>query len=553
MGIQVSSLQELNADLVREAQRVQAQILQEWHPRLSVIRGVIHDLVLYPQGIVLAALRLEADRLRRSSSLLTALEDPQLADPEIIDGLAANFLLSRQGGSRARGRILITISRRVPLTVGQGFRFIGQGMTFLVPFTSMVRPSAEAVEGPHDKVLTPTGNGHYTFQIEVLAESEGSAYNLRRGAFFTCVPDLPYFVSAQAVEDFYGGRDPESNADLLQRIQLGPTAKTAGSRTQMVAAISSRPEFSGLVSHSLIGYGDLEMRRDQHTLWPGSTGGKIDWYIRPTEQPVAKILKKTAELLWTDLDLRGIWRINLTRDDYPGFYFVERIVAQEDDPDPLACEILDETLGYDLSPLEGIDVLPDIQSSLEAAFTRFQTLTLTFRDPRTSTQGLIPSISTRDYFVRVLGFPLIAELQRFASQRDFRPPTGDILVRAPVPCFVSVAVRLYRYPSGPAPDLAQAARICAARINRLGFRGRLTTAWLAEALQELFGPNTEIMEIVLHGSLRRPDGAWQYFHSNQALEIPVEEDGLVSPRNTVFITTEKDIAFDVQLRSAETF
>lgn len=553
MGIQVSSLRELNVDLVREAQRVQAQILQEWHPRLSLMRGVIHDLVLYPQGILLAALRLEADRLRRSSSLLTALEDPQLADPEIIDRLAANFLLSRQGGGRARGRILITISRRVPLTVGQGFRFIGQGRTFVAPFTHMVRSSPEAVEGPHDKLLTPAGNGHYTFQIEVLAEAEGASYNLRRGTFFTCIPDLPYFVSAQAIEDFSGGRDPESNADLLQRIQLGPTARTAGSRVQMVAAISSRPEFSGLVSHSLIGHGDLEMRRDQHALWPGSTGGKIDWYIRSAEQPVARILKKTAELLATDLELRGIWRISLTRDDYPGFYFVERVVAQEGDPDSLACEILDETRGFDLSPMAGVDFLPDIQSSLEAAFTRFQTLTITFRDPRTSTQGLIPNTSTRDYFVRVLGFPLIAELQQFASQRDFRPPAGDILVRAPVPCFVSVAVRLYRHPSSPAPDLSQAARICAARINRLGFRGRLTTAWLAEALQELFGPATEIMEIVLHGALHRPDGVWQYFHSNQALEIPLEADGLVSPRNTVFITAERDVSFDVQLRAPETF
>jgi hypothetical protein len=43
-------------------------------------------------------------------------------------------------------------------------------------------------------------------------------------------------------------------------------------------------KFPDIRDSSVIGAGDLEMTRDKHTVFPGSTGGYTDWYVGTTRQ-----------------------------------------------------------------------------------------------------------------------------------------------------------------------------------------------------------------------------------------------------------------------------
>ncbi|NBT75268.1 MAG: hypothetical protein EBT15_04725 [Betaproteobacteria bacterium] len=58
-----------------------SQLMAERHPEVELTRGVFHDLVLYFDGLLNAAIQENIDRVQQSNSLLKITENPSLADP----------------------------------------------------------------------------------------------------------------------------------------------------------------------------------------------------------------------------------------------------------------------------------------------------------------------------------------------------------------------------------------------------------------------------------------------------------------------------------------
>jgi hypothetical protein len=79
--------------------------------------------------------------------------------------------------------------------------------------------------------------------------------------------------------------------------------------------------------------------------------------------------------------------------------------------------------------------------------------------------------------------PKILELQQYLCDRDRRPPTGDVLVKAAIPCFVTVGCKITMTPGVTSPSVAAVKAAIATAINQLGIVSQLSSATVIGAIQ----------------------------------------------------------------------
>jgi len=545
VGITVTDLAELSTTEVQQAQAQATQLLQEEFPSLELRRGVVHDLVIAPHAIFATAQQENVDRLRRSMSLQAILDDPALADDDTVDSVASNFLVTRRAGALATGHVTVIISAATSVTIAAGTVFSAQGQAFVTTTSFASRTAAAAITTATDRLLTALDNGTYAFVIDVTASEAGSAARLVKDTQLEPGVAIPYFVEAYATEDFSGGQDEETNAELLARLVSGVSARAFSGRVHMSAALRAREDFSGIVADSIVGFGDVEMLRDAHTIFPGSVGGgRVDWYVRTQERPSRVLLTKTATLVATDAATgKGIWQFSLGRDDAPGFYDCVSIVKSGASAVSGTYQVMAETGGYDLTALDNDGFLPDIASADEAAYSRFQTRVIRFLDTDTSITGLTAGASTQSYAVTVRAMPLVAELQDYASSRGTRNYGGDVLVKAPVPCFLSLSFRLELPPGAAEPDTDAIKTALARAVNRFGFTGKLPAAYLADVIHGQLGSQQAYLGAIdMFGRIRQPNQGFRYIRATDVLDIPAESSQMLSGRTVAFILEPADVA-----------
>ena len=103
MAIEIASLSELDTAKVEQMIAKLSQYMQERHPEVELTRGVFHDLVLYFNGMLNAAIQENIDRVRQSQSLYAITQNPALAEPAIVDQVLSNYNLTRDNGTPATG------------------------------------------------------------------------------------------------------------------------------------------------------------------------------------------------------------------------------------------------------------------------------------------------------------------------------------------------------------------------------------------------------------------------------------------------------------------
>jgi hypothetical protein len=279
------------------------------------------------------------------------------------------------------------------------------------------------------------------------------------------------------------------------------------------------------------------MIRDQHWIFPISGGGKTDIYARTTTSYYQEEKQLTATLVALQTG-RGIWQLNIDKDEFPGFYTLAKILNLSDSDDQDGFAITTDTRGYDLT---GADFAPDIESADEAAYSAFQTATIQFMDTNTIvTAGDIGA--TQDYKVTFVGMPLIADLQEFCSGRDVRSPASDVLVKAAVPCFTSINILIAKPRGTVEPSATDIKNAVASYINATGFSSTLYASGIANVVEDYLNPGQLINRIEMLGQVRRPTGTWNVLRDTHQITLPNVPEHFTTPRTTIFITTVEDIS-----------
>lgn len=536
MSILVTDLSSLDPTLVEQVHAELAQLMQEKHPEVELTRGVVHDLVLYFAAVFNAKAQTEADRLMRSSSVLEITKDPELADDDIVDRAMSNYLITRAAGARAVGSITVVVSKDISVPITDGLLFSANGQLFASDEAYIGKSTGSILQSSTDRQLLQLADGNFAFTIEATAVDEGSAGNLKKNT--QMVPEaLPNnFVKAYAATDFIDGFPTETNTELLTRLQEGVAAKTWCGRTNISALI--KENFERVLNVSTIGFGDAEMDRDQHWIWPSSGGGRTDSYVRSRELPQEIAVRKTATLIEIN-DQGSVWQFPITRDDAPGFYEVVSIRLPSAATTDAGYEVTADMRAADLS---GDGFIPDVTTAQEASYTRYQTAVIRFLDTDTVTTDMVAGTTTQDYDVGLSVMPLIADIQEMAVDRGTAPEAADALVKAAVPCFLNISFDLRLEADAEQPDLDQIANDLSAYVNNTGFCGQLHASKLADIIHNSLVNKAAVGAIDMFGRIRRPDGVTTYIRDDAVLIIPDLPEQYVTGRTTVFILDPRDVA-----------
>lgn len=526
---------QLDQALVDQYRKLFIAILQEYNPQLDLQKkGPLHELVLHARAVLSAAQEARLQTVFKSGSLLEIAKDPSLADADTVDRVLSNFRLTRRPGASAAGQVTIVLSSQTPVVIPQGTVFTLKGLTFVATATFAARTSGQNLLSPNDRLLVPVPSG-YAFAVDVRAVQPGAAGNVTYGTAAIVAQPPPRFVKAYAAADFAGGADPETTTQLLNRLTASLAAQGWSSRSGVEALLRASPALAGLKALSVIGFGDPEMRRDRHSLWPGSLGGRCDLYLR-TDDLKTVVLTKQATLVAKQGAL-GTWQMGIARDDAPGYYEVKSVLPAGSDPASGTLTVTQETRGLDLSG----GVAPDVATALEAAYSRYQTAVLQFADTLTDATALPLNTTQQSYTLALKTMPLLAAAQDYLGQPQARPPGGDVLVKGPVPCFLTVTFTANVRRGQAAPTMAALQRAVADFVNGLGFPGQLTGSAIAQVVHNAAPAVSGLTLMDLLGRVRKPDGTMIFMHSGDSLTVPDLPDDGVTARTVSFFLDPNDV------------
>lgn len=537
---EVPALDALNAEDVQQLLDRLAAQLQELNPELDLKRGVFKDTLVYYHAVLEAAIRTNLQRYQSARSLQQIQADPTLADEEVVNEVLSNWGITRRIGTKATGPVTIELNAARSVTVPNGMTFEANGQSYTSTATFISRTSANQVSSNTDRLLVQLSNGNWAFTITVEAVDVGAEAKLNAGDLIVPDRSIAGYVTSYATSTFTDGTNTETNSQLLEELQLGIAAKALSNRTNMRSYLRSIPEFESVTNQSIVGYGDPEMLRDQHTIFPISFGGRVDWYIRGQEA----IQRLSHSLVATCISITGAtstWQFSLGRNVSPGFYEVSRIRRQVDANLNSGFEIVLDQRGNDLT---GDGFIPDIVNVAEGAFTAYQTTTIRFVDTVTSTVGLVVG-ATANYVCDITGTPLIREIQELVASRDIRSYAADALIKAPVPCFVQINLVINKTAGDPDPDLDGIRNTVVATINQTDFIGRLDGSRIVDRIHNFLQDNLSVTNLDMLGRIRNPDGTVQYIRDPDTLVIPEQPAKMVTAKTVQFYAETAGVTVSV--------
>ncbi len=318
-------------------------------------------------------------------------------------------------------------------------------------------------------------------------------------------------------------------------------AKTIGGPINNLALLLAQPEFERITQLSCIGLGNAELTRDRPTIFPIKLGGRSDWYVRTQEAVVYEAVAMTATLIEQRVDGTGVWQMTFEREASAGVFEIAKIRPAGNE-DVGGFEILEDVRGIDTS---GDGFIPDVTSAEHAAYSAYQTITIRFHDDQTDA-GALTLGATADYDCERRLVPLIAEIQAFVNRYGVHDLGADCLVKAPVPCFVSLHITIAKQSGTADPDTDSMKNALVRLINGIGYVGRLYASQVSDVIHGYLDGNTGVSALDLHGRLRYPDGSLEYLRNRIVLTVPAAEERMVSPRTVQFFATVDDIAITVE-------
>lgn len=545
MGTELTDISQLDPTLVQQAEDLIRAFINDSASGLDIDKGsVLDQLIVRFYGLLSAKLQQDAERWRKSSSLLNIIEDPTLADEDTVDEVISNFLITRRNGTLASGQILLVLDSKEFTSVPSAAVFTANGIDFspIRTFNGVTDESSALTNSERVIFDIDSDNSQYGLLIDVTANEAGSAGNVSKDTAFTTDIVLTNLVQAIAAEDFDGGSDTETNQDLLNRLPTGIATRNLGTRDSTDALIRSL--YTQVKDVSVIGAADVEMLRDKNNLLGISSFGKVDIYVRTRTKPVIKTVTKTGTLQ----DSSGTWSMSFTRDEIPAAYKIVSVVNKSNNQSATISRV--QRL-MDNTAISNVDFTPTMENA-EHVFTRYQTMLVEFIDTSESTPG-----TTAEFDVSVLYPPQLDEINDYLLSRPVRPPAGDYLVKGAVPALVSVGVVIVLGPGEEPPDADVLKTVVTDTVNSVDFEENYVSADdIIAAIKPYLSRRTRIkLPIDLRCQIITPDtdidprepetsGNLWVFDSYE-LKAPYRPDLMVTARTVSFFADESRVAIDI--------
>lgn len=542
MAIEFPSLTGLSQEKVEQARALLVQSLREKSPSLEFRRGVIHDIIIHLESVIHAAQETYADKFRKSGSIKEISADPSIADNTLVDAVLSNFLITRKVSNKSTGSIIIKITDPILLIVAQGSSFSYLGKSYSVTSSFATKTNALDVSFPTDRLLNYTGDGYYSFTVDVQSDDIGEVFSLPQGSPLSPNFTVPGFISAHALNDFFSGKAEETNKELLLRLKDGITSDGFSNKSAIASLI--KKNYPTVMDVAAIGFGDPEQIR-YHGIMPISEGGKLDLYIKSEGIPANINIDVSAVLIGFRVE-GEIWQASIPASKAYNFYDIVRVVKKAEEANfgiVNGYGVLSISRSYDVTS-SGNSFVPEIEKSVEGSFSKYQTATVTFLD--TDNEGVSPLGTRANYSLTLRYQRNVKEIQDFLNSPTVRPMSFDVLVKGAIPLDLKLAIIISNRDPSYVVDTSVISFAVSSYVNNLKINQPLYKSDVIAVIHSLLESDQSVVSVDMRGKITYPNGTVKYINAPDVLTIPNDTQNMVTSRTTAIFLSKSDVTVVVK-------
>ena len=459
-------------------------------------------------------------------------DDLDIEATDIIDLIAARYFVDRKSGAVATGVVTIVTSSNSSLVIPTSASFVtDDGLTFNPSFQYRVFSEETLATSTNDLVFKDYGNGLYYVRISLSASESGAAYNIIQRTTFN-VSGIRNLSEAYAATDFSGGKELETNEELIARLPTEYSAKSFGSTRSIEAMVT---EAFPNVDISIAGKSSEVMLRDTRNALGLHSGGVSDIYVRSQVRPSFDEQLMEAKLI--DVN-NSIYEITVLSDEYPGLYSVSKVRSVNIDGN---LPILTRTPFFTESDSPLVNNIVDAFGS-----TRYS-IKFTFKDVNQNSVGLALG-STRKFLVTIFSMPLIDSITEFVEDPDNKNVALDLLVRGVTPAVVSAVYTIEVGDGDATPDVDQIKLDTITTIKEFGIgKSVIDSSIFIGAATANIGSHSfvDTSTLTLGCTIFASDGSVSNISNSKTIRITDHPEKGIHPDSIGFLVNEDSITINV--------
>lgn len=521
-------------------------LLQEQDPTLDIsIGGPVDSLLVEGDVLVVARNDANTDRAYLVTQLQAIADGTVTITDEECDRLMAAYFLTRYPDEPAFGTVVFVVQNNQPYVFQAGYTLRANGQAYQLTETFSVYPPGTsgvdfsiATNVIIEQVYDQETGYLYRFKLPIVAVLPGASGVLVDGNRLSVDQAFVGLGYVQAITNFQGGTAVETNAEFVTRALEGPLAKTLGGGQNHIDALINT--YVPRADSNSIGTGSPLMTRDRDNVFNIPVGGKIDIYAKSGAIAQQGFI---VEAVVTNFLLRQA-RITLTRDQSGGVYRLSVLpLFLTTPPTGITGGIVIDNIAHD--PWVGPEFNPEMPAEVDRAFSAHQIIVIDITDTR-ATIGpvyVVPMTSngqviTNSYQVSTEYQPGIIELDDALMNPAVRPPGLDALVKAAVPCIVTLGIQAKKPVQYNGPTAVELAAQIALGINAIPVETDSLDAYTIAGLLQVAAPTLTLLNVAMTGLIYGQDGVNTSIpQTGQQLLIPLNLAGKFSGANVYFTTT----------------
>jgi hypothetical protein len=207
----------------------------------------------------------------KSALYIDTAADTQALIDSAFDAYSSNLGVTRRSGVSSRGEVTFFTSTRPQSTIviPLGSQVSGGGVTFSTNRTASI---------PYDQLASyyDPVSGYYRVNVPVTASITGSKTNVGSGQIKSVVSNINGSIRVTNSAAMVGGRDVESNLDMVVRTQNRLASVDSGTARGYLQTAADVP---GVVKANVVSAGDALMQRDLNSSGVHK-GGKVEIWVQ---------------------------------------------------------------------------------------------------------------------------------------------------------------------------------------------------------------------------------------------------------------------------------
>lgn len=472
--------------------------------------SAVRELIIRPAAAIHAWQQTKFSDLVDSLDLGPVARGEVEGDDSMVDLLASTYRVTRRTGASSSGSIALYLQIPVTTYINAGFTFFAGPNVLTVGRIYVGVTDPENYQTTEEVVYTGIQqvDGAYYMVIPVSDSSGGS---FSTGTPVTFTGSLKNVTRVTVLSPISGGGGRESNKSLASRVIQGLPPGVLSTATQIRGAFMDK--FGVHPSRvRVFGSGETAVRRAKDMFTSLPSPGYTDVVVAPVGGPSIDVITATAT--WVS---GNKYRLTFSGTEMAGVYSVDQITGATG---TIATGSIEVTWGNSATR----------HRLVSGRYTAYQTAVIEFE----SNAGT-PTLSCSIQVKRARSIDL---MQRYLDDEVRRAPGQDTLVRAAVPCMISLGLAVTS--SGATEGAIKAA--VAEGVNALPCgSGSLSAQDIIAALPRGV---TLRFPLVIKGSFILPSGTQTRSSTQGVLVAPdwPNSSGGITSEETAFFTSVDNIS-----------